>query len=233
MHIAVIPARGGSKRIPGKNIRNFLGKPMLQVTIEKICNLGMFDSIYVSTEDPTISKIAIESGARVHNRAIELSNDFATTLDVVHSTVKYLEGVQLSENDFVTCIYPVTPLLKPKHLTQALALLGKISDGYVFAGQDQSAQIGRSFMTNKNGYLEMIFPSQEQMRTQDVPKIYSDAGLFYMGKVSTWLSKLPIFSPNSKFIEIGKFASVDLDTVEDWKFAEELYEIRSRNPLKE
>jgi N-acylneuraminate cytidylyltransferase len=233
MHIAVIPARGGSKRIPGKNTRYFLGKPMLQLTIEKIHNLGMFDSIYVSTEDSTISQIAIESGARIHRREVDLSDDFASTLDVIHSTVEHLQGTNVNEDDFVTCVYPVTPLLKPHHLTQAFELLEKTTGGYVFAGQDQSAQIGRSFMVNKKGNLEMMFPTQERMRTQDVPKIYSDAGLFYMGKASTWLSKVPIFSPQSKIIEIGKFESVDIDTEEDWKFVEELFEIRSKNQLKQ
>lgn len=229
MHVAVIPARGGSKRIPRKNVRNFLGKPMLQATIEKIEGFGLFDRIYVSTEDRAIADLAFESGARILERDVGLSDDYATTLDVVHSIVRQLEGSYLSKNDYVTCIYPVTPLLAYHHLVKALEMLEKTTAGYVFAGQDQSGQIGRSFTAKKNGNLEMIFPSHEQMRTQDLPKIYSDAGLFYMGKVSTWLAKIPIFSPESKFIELGRFESVDIDTEEDWKFAEELFQLRSKN----
>jgi len=229
MHVAVIPARGGSKRIPGKNTRLFLGKPMLQMTIERILGLGIFDSIYVSTEDITISKLALASGARVHDRELDFSNDYATTLDVMHSVVKKLEDAELNKNDLVTCIYPVSPLLESHHLAKAVELINKVSDGYVFAGQDQSAQIGRSFRINEKQKLEMLFPDLEKARTQDLSKIYSDAGLFYMAKASTWLSKIPLFSPQSKIVEIGKYESVDIDTEEDWNFAEELFTIRSKN----
>ena len=232
MNIAIIPARGGSKRIPKKNIRSFQGKPMLQLTIEKLVSFEIFDAIYVSTEDPTISKLALESGVRIHEREVTLSDDFTSTLDVMFSAVNHLQALNLNVDDIVSCIYPVTPLLELSHLNKAFLILEEIDGGYVFAGQDQSSQIGRSFFINEKAELEMLFPDREKMRTQDLSKVYSDAGLFYMGKASTWMSRIPIFSQNSKFIELGRYETVDIDTEEDWKFAEELFAVRSKTSVQ-
>jgi pseudaminic acid cytidylyltransferase len=232
VHIAVIPARGGSKRIPGKNIKNFYGTPMLQATIEKTLYSGIFDSIYVSTEDVTITQLAVKCGAKIVTRENHLSDDYATTIDVIHAAVTQLHKVESSAIDFVTCVYPVTPFLAIDHLRRGLEILWENSESYVFAVQDQSTQVGRSFRINKKDKLEKVFPTQEQMRTQDLPTIYSDAGLFYMGPAKNWLSRTPLFSPNSKFVKIGKYESIDIDTEEDWKFAEELYKIRNRTKEK-
>lgn len=226
MHIAVIPARGGSKRIPGKNTRNFNGTPVLQMTIEKALASGIFDSVYVSTEDETTGNLASKCGAMTIMRESHLSDDYATTIDVIQAATTQLQAVVLGTIDFVTCIYPVTPFLRIDHLQQGLRILAQNAESYVFAAQDQSSQVGRSFRINEKSKLEKVFPTQEQMRTQDLPKIYSDAGLFYMGSAKKWLSKTPLFSPDSKVIKIGRYESIDIDTEEDWRFAEELYKIR-------
>lgn len=233
MRIAVIPARGGSKRIPAKNIRDFMGTPVLQLTIEKIIKFNFFQDVYVSTEDEATSEIAINCGAKILKRETSLSNDFATTLDVMHDAVNQLRSDVVEASDYVTCIYPVTPLLKFKHLQEAFRILEKVNEGYVFVAQNQSAQMSRSFYFNDIGKIEMLFPAQEKIRTQDVTQIYSDAGLFYTGKASTWLSRIPLFGPESRFVEIGKYDSVDIDTEEDWKFAEELFRIRMGNAQEE
>ena len=210
-----------------------MGIPMLQMTIEKIFKFNLFDDVYVSTEDEATSEIAINCGAKILKREISLSDDFATTLDVMHEAVNQLRSGILKVNDYVTCVYPVTPMLQFKHLQEAFMILEKVNGGYVFVAQNQSAQISRSFYFNDIGKIEMLFPAQEKIRTQDVTQVYSDAGLFYTGKASTWLSRTPLFGPESRFVEIGKYDSVDIDTEEDWKFTEELFRIRMRNAQEE
>ena len=232
MHFAIIPARGGSKRIPGKNIRNFNGTPMLQMTVEKALGSGIFDSIFVSTEDEITSDIASKCGASTIKRANHLSDDYATTIDVIQAATNQLQAMEPGTIDFVTCIYPVTPFLRVDHLQKGLEILLKNSESYVFAAQDQSSQVGRSFLINEKEEFEMVFPSHEKKRTQDLPSIYSDAGLFYMAKPSTWLSRIPLFSSNSKIVKIGKYESIDIDTEEDWEFAEELFTMRMKNHHK-
>ncbi len=228
--IAIIPARGGSKRIPKKNIRKFLGRPILEITIEKARECGVFSQIYVSTDDQDIAELAESSGANVLMRSADLSDDFTKTIDVMFESVRRLELDGLETSDSVTCLYPVSPLLDFRHIVDAQKKLEEFNDAYVFAAQEQTPLLARSFGFDSHSKIKMLFPELEGTRTQDLARIFSDAGLFYTGLGKTWLKRTPIFSRYSKIIEIGRYESIDIDTESDWQFAEELFKMRnSRN----
>ncbi len=224
MVIAIIPARGGSKRIPRKNVRDFLGQPVMQLTIENAIGSETFSQIYVSTDDEEIASLAKQSEAKVLTRSGFLSDDFATTYEVISNHVREL---QIDEHEIVVCIYPVTPLLDYRHVHEACRILRNSHEGYVFAAQEVTP-INRSFHFDESGNLRMLFKEKESVRTQDLPKVFCDSGLFYAAHAKTWIHSSSIFSENSSVIEIGKYESIDIDVESDWRFAEELYLIRKK-----
>ena len=228
MAIAIVPARGGSKRIPRKNVREFLGKPILQTTLEQIQNSKYFTEVIVSTDDQEISSLARSAGVRVLSRSADLGGDFVTTLEVISNAVSMLSLGESGQQEIVVCIYPVTPLLDFSHVIEAGKILENEEDCFVFAAQELT-QVNRGFYFDESERLQMLFPTNENLRTQDLPKMFCDAGLFYAGHAQTWLSGKSIFSPGSKVVKIGKYESIDIDTESDWNFAEELYRIRKEN----
>jgi pseudaminic acid cytidylyltransferase len=226
MTIAIIPARGGSKRIPRKNLRNFLGKPILQITIEKILSTQFFTDVYVTTDDQEITSVAQQAGAKVLKRNSYLSGDYATTVEVISNAIDNIFLSRKCEKEIIACIYPVTPFLNQSHIRSAMKTFESCRDGYVFAAQE-SNHINRSFYLGSNQEIQMMFAGHNESRTQDLPKVYCDAGLFYFGYAKNWLSGKSLFSPESRIIELAKYESVDIDTEDDWAFAEELYKIRN------
>ena len=226
MNIAIIPARGGSKRIPRKNIKLFYGVPVIAYAIKAAKDSGIFDEIIVSTEDLEIADVAKNFGATVPwPRADNLSDDYSTTIDVMQDAVKKL-GPLLKSKDNVCCIYPATPLLKPSFLSEGVDILESGDWNYVFSGLKTNAHPQRYFSLGNSTEVEMLLPEYIETRTQDLPRVYYDAGQFYWGKKFSWELKLPIFSSKSTILELPIDTVVDIDTPEDWDYAEKLFGMR-------
>jgi pseudaminic acid cytidylyltransferase len=223
--VAIIPARGGSKRIPRKNIRMLAGRPAIAHTIELALSSGIFERVIVTTEDPQVAAIAVEYGAEVpFIRSAELSNDFATTIEVIADAVQRLE---LGNIGLCCCIYPVTPLLTIERLLQAQQLLEEGEWDYVFPASEYTTPIERAFRKDSVGKVNFLHPEFVSTRTQDIEKAYYDAGQFYFGTAQAWGRKLPILSGNSTFIELDKNEVIDIDELADWDLAEQL--LKKRN----
>lgn len=222
MRIAVIPARGGSKRIPRKNIKPFCGKPMIAWSIEAASSSGLFERIIVSTDDAEIVEVARQWGAEVpFIRPEALANDHAATTPVIaHATQWALDqGLDVAA---VCCIYATAPFVQTDDLKRGLAELNSGNWDYAFTVTDFAAPIFRSFKQTVNGGIEMFFPEHFATRSQDLPIALHDAGQFYWGRTAAWLESRRIFDKRSKPVVIPRWRVQDIDTPEDWKRAEML-----------
>lgn len=220
MIIAVIPARGGSKRIPRKNIRLFAGKPMIGHSIEAAQQSRLFDQIVVSTDDPEISAVARECGALVpFTRPAELADDHTGTTEVMAHAVDWLTAHSTPAIE-VCCIYPTAPFIQGEDLREGLQLLQSGLWRYVFAATRFAAPVQRAFSQNSAGGVEMLFPEKFNSRSQDLPDVLHDAGQFYWGAAETWLSRATIFDRHSTIVRIPSWRAQDIDTEEDWRSAE-------------
>lgn len=225
MNIAVIPARGGSKRIPRKNIKLFQGLPVIAYAIKAARESDLFDEIFVSTDDEEIAGVAESFGATIPwLRPKNLSDDYATTVSVMQDAVKRLNLSELNLEN-ICCIYPATPLLKPIFLSDGLKVLKDGDWNYVFSALKSNTPPQRFFSLGTSKQVEMLFPEFEITRTQDLEHYYSDAGQFYWGRKSAWEAGLPIFSSKSTILEIPGKSAVDIDTPEDWHYAEALFNL--------
>ena len=225
MNVAVIPARGGSKRIPRKNIKLFHGLPVIAYAIKSAKESGIFDEVFVSTDDEEIADVAVSYGATIPwLRPKDLSDDFASTVSVIQDAVKRIQLGQL-DLEHICCIYPATPLLKPSYLSQGLKILESGDWDYVFSSLKASTPPQRFFSLGTSKEVEMLFPEFEATRTQDFAHVYHDAGQFYWGRKSSWETGLPIFSSKSTILEIPGKSAVDIDTPEDWHYAEALFNL--------
>ena len=205
--ICIIPARGGSKRIHGKNIKDFFGKPMLAWTIDAARASGIFEKIVVSTESPEIAAIARHYGALVLGRPKRLSTDHAPLMSVMqHAAENFTD-------DIICCAYAPAPFLKPADLINASALAQ--DHEYIYAATEFPAPIERAI---KGG--EMIWPDHWNTRSQDLPPTFYDAGQFYFGKREAWLEERLIFTKASKMFVIPRWRAIDINTPEDWEMAE-------------
>lgn len=220
MRIAVIPARGGSKRIPRKNIKDFCGKPMIAWSIGVAQSSGLFERIIVSTDDVEIAAIARQWGAEVpFVRPGELSNDHTGTTPVIaHTTQWALDGGL--ELDAVCCIYATAPMIQVDDLKNGLDALDSGKWDYAFSVTDFAAPIFRSFKQTAEGGIEMFFPEYFATRSQDLPVALHDAAQFYWGRPSAWLDGRRIFDIHSKPVMIPRWRVQDIDTWDDWKRAE-------------
>lgn len=219
MKIAIIPARGGSKRIPRKNIKLFCGKPIIEWSIAVAKNSKLFDRIIVSTDDLEIAEIALKCGAEIpFMRPAKLSDDQAGTTEVVaHATAWAIEeGLKLSG---VCCIYPAAPFIQASDIVEGWNTLNSGNWAYTFPATDYASPIFRSFKDG-NGGVEMFFPDHYLTRSQDLPVALHDAGQFYWGRPDAWLQNKRIFEVYSKPIIIPNWRVQDIDNLEDWKRAE-------------
>ena len=220
MKIAVIPARGGSKRIPRKNIKEFFGQPMIAWSIEAAINSNLFDQIVVSTDDKEIAKVAESLGANVpFIRPENISDDYATTTDVIAHAVEWM----IKENypvEAVCCIYATAPFIKVRDLQESYKIFNSGDWEYVFTATDFAASIFRSFKKNQENGLEMFYPDFFDTRSQDLPEALHDAGQFYWGKPSAWLNGKRIFDQYSTPMIIPRYRVQDIDSNEDWIRAE-------------
>lgn len=220
--LCVIPARGGSKRIPHKNIKDFCGLPLIAYSIKNALNSGVFDEVIVSTDDEEIAKVAIRYGAKVpFKREANLSDDYATSSDVVRdATIKM--GEDFSE---ICCLYATAPLLTDAVLTQAYAKFKEQDCEFLFSATEFGFPIQRAIKIAKDGKVSMFFDEYANTRSQDLESAYHDAGQFYFGKREAWLSKKPIFAPHSLAYILPRHLVCDIDTMADFEFAQKLYKI--------
>lgn len=229
MRIAVIPARGGSKRIPRKNIKLFRGKPMIAWSIEAAKSSGLFDHILVSTDDAEIAATAREFGAATpFARPPELSDDHSGTIPVIAHATNWAqaEGWQPSA---VCCIYATAPFIQADDLKATLSALESGDWAYAFPVTDFPAPIFRSFQKTPEGGLEMFFPEHFSTRSQDLPEALHDVGQFYWGRANAWQEGKPIFASHTFPLCIPRHRVQDIDTLEDWVRAELLHELLERS----
>lgn len=228
MKIAVIPARGGSKRIPRKNIRDFCGKPMIAWSIEAARASNLFDHIIVSTDDGEIADVARQWGAEVpFMRPAEISHDHAGTIEVIaHATHWALE--QAWPVTAVCCIYATAPFVQSDDLKRGLEALQSGQWAYAFGATDFGAPVFRSFQERPDGGIEMFFPEHFSKRSQDLPIALHDAGQFYWGRASAWIEGQRTFDPHSVAVKIPRWRVQDIDTEDDWVRAESMVDIANR-----
>lgn len=224
MKIAVIPARGGSKRIPRKNIKNFCGKPMIAYAIDAAKESGLFERIVVSTEDEEVRKVALTYGAEIpFSRPRELADDYTPTVPVIKHAITACKAIGW-DPDVVCCIYPAVPLLRPADLSVALDLLLDASAAqYSFPIIEYPSAVQRALARDELGHLSSLYKEFQLSRTQDLPRAYYDAGQFYWGYSSAWLSGLSLHN-NAVGLITSQWKAVDIDTEEDWIQASLLYE---------
>jgi N-acylneuraminate cytidylyltransferase len=226
--LAIITARGGSKRIPRKNIRDFLGKPVIAYVIDASTKSNLFEEVMVSTDDSEIAEVAQKYGARVpFMRSAENSDDFATTDDVLVEVLE--EYKKLGKNfEYACCLYPTAPFVTPQKLQQAFKLLVESQADSVFPVVAFSYPIWRSLRI-ENGRLVMNFPENLNKRSQDLAIAYHDAGQFYFFRVENFLTKRKIFSDFSLPLLVSELEVQDIDNETDWKLAELKYRLLYNN----
>lgn len=217
--VAIITARGGSKRIPRKNIKDFMGKPMISYAIEAAKESGIFDEIMVSTDDKEIAEISIKYGAKVpFMRSEATSNDYATTADVLEEVIEEYENRNIFFED-LCCIYPCVPLLNGDILKDAYSKYKNSNEDKLTPVVRFSFPIQRAFRVNDKNLLEYIDPISAKMRSQDLEPMYHDAGMFYFHKSNN------IRCESSAMFELEEHLVQDIDNLEDWKMAEIKYKI--------
>jgi N-acylneuraminate cytidylyltransferase len=220
MNLAIIPARGGSKRIPRKNIRNFCGKPMIAWTIETAKRSGLFDHIVVSTDDDEIADVARQYGAEVpFMRPAGLSDDHTATRPVVNHAITEVarrDGMP----EFTCCIYATAPFMQAQDLIAAHALLLAAKRDFVFSATTFPYPIQRALKHREGGGVEMIQPEHLTTRSQDLIETFHDAGQFYWGRTDSFLNNIPTLSANSEALMLPRWRVHDIDTMEDWDRAE-------------
>ncbi|QNI46794.1 N-acylneuraminate cytidylyltransferase [Synechococcus sp. A15-60] len=217
----MIPARGGSKRIPRKNIRGFSGKPMIAWSIEAAQASGCFDQIIVSTDDSEISDVAEQCGAKVpFRRPAKLATDFAGTTPVIAHAVKWHQdrGHELAA---VCCLYATAPFVVPNDIKRGLDLLAELTpDRFVFTATDYASPIQRALKIDlASGVARMWQPEQFTKRSQDLEPAFHDAGQFYWGRPQAWLNSQNLFE-GSRPLLLPRWRVQDIDTEDDWSRAE-------------
>jgi len=222
--VAIIPARGGSKRIPRKNIKNFFGKPLIAYSIETALKSKLFEKVIVSTDDEEIAKIAKQYGAEVpFLRPKELADDFTGTGAVVEHTLEYLKNDN-DKYDYCCTIYATAPLLQENYLKEGLEKLKSSDAKLSFSVTSMPFPIQRTFKINKDKRCEMFTPEYFSTRSQDLEEAYQDAGQFYWENLNINSDEIP-FGIDSIPIIIPRYLVQDIDTEEDWKRIEIMYEI--------
>ena len=224
MTICVIPARGGSKRIPRKNIRPFAGKPIIEFSIKAAISSGCFDRVIVSTDDNEIRSIAISLGAEVPIlRSDENSDDHSSVFNVVKETLDYLSLKENLSPSYVCCIFATAPFVTGKRIAGAFKKMIENNSDAIFPVVDFSYPIQRSLEVKADGTVGMVWPEHLLSRSQDLPRRFHDVGQYYWVKTSTMLSEKTLFVRRSSVEHISELLAQDIDTEEDWKIAELKY----------
>ncbi len=224
MRVAVIPARGGSKRIPRKNIRPFAGKPIIAWPIKAALSSGLFDQVVVSTDDAEIAEIARVAGALVpFMRPESLSDDYVDTKSVICHAISELK-LETEPEVQVCCVYPTSVFADVQVLKNGLEELNKRMCKFVLSITSVDSSVYRSFTKTADDRITMLFPDNYAKRTQDLPSLYCDAAQFYWATVATWQSDLSIFGADSIGVFIDPSRVQDIDNEPEWLAAERIFE---------
>lgn len=227
MKLAVIPARGGSKRIPRKNIKDFCGKPIIAYSIETALESKLFDHVIVSTDDDEISEIAQHYGAEIpFKRPTELSDDFTGTNVIVKHAIEWFGENDAAVTD-ACCIYATAPLLTAEYLHQGYKQLQTGNTVFSFSITSFAFPIQRALRLLDDNTVEAINPEMISERSQDLEETWHDAGQFYWGTADAFLSELPLISSHASGIVLPRYRVQDIDTEEDWRQAELMYQALS------
>jgi pseudaminic acid cytidylyltransferase len=223
-NLAIIPARGGSKRIPRKNIKDFLGEPIVSYSIKGALQSGLFEEVMVSTDDREIANIAVKYGAKVpFYRSNEASGDFAGTIEVIREVISEYKNQFNKEFDFICCIYPTAPLIRVQHLKSGLDLLLAENFDCVLPVVAFGYPVWRGVEITDGGKTQMIWPEYKNARSQELKKVYHDAGQWY------WMNmrqiKDSIFNQNTGSLLLSEEEVQDIDNPADWKLAEMKYKL--------
>ncbi|RJP85535.1 MAG: pseudaminic acid cytidylyltransferase [Desulfobacteraceae bacterium] len=224
MNVAIIPARGGSKRIPKKNIKLFLGKPIIAYSIEAAQKSGLFDRIIVSTDSEDIGKVAMKYGADIpFMRPVELADDYTGTNAVVkHALQRFADSGE--KVDYACCIYATAPFLEPRYLMAGYEKLIQTSASFVFSVTSFEFPIQRAVRINTDGSVEAFYPDLIKMRSQDLEELFHDAGQFYWGKTGSFLNDTDIYASGALPVILPRHSVQDIDTIEDWERAELMFQ---------
>lgn len=228
MNIAIIPARGGSKRIPRKNIKDFFGKPLISYSIQAALQSQLFDQVVVTTDDEEIADIARQYGANVpFIRPKELSDDFTNTQEVIDHAIDFFknQGIQY---DYECTIYATAPLLQSQYLIKGFEALQNSTAINAFSATSMPFPIQRTFKLDENGRCEMFWPENYPKRSQDLEEAYQDAGQFYWTKLGQKSSTI-MFGSDSIPVILPRHLVQDIDTLEDWELAQLLYQALNRS----
>jgi len=226
--VAVIPARGGSKRIPRKNIRDFCGRPILAYSIDAARESGLFDRVIVSTDDEEIASIARAGGAETpFVRPAQLADDRAGTDAVVRHALLWLAG-QGQPAEHVCCIYATAPFVRAADLQEGYRQLCAMNRAFAFAITTFEFPVQRALRRRADGGVEPFWPEHSEARSQDLEHAWHDAGLFYWGKAQAFIDQLQVYAPSSVGIPVPRHLAQDIDTEEDWMRAELMFEAMKR-----
>tara|TARA_B110000503_G_C6954902_1_gene332566 strand:+ start:71 stop:754 length:684 start_codon:yes stop_codon:yes gene_type:complete len=222
MKIAIIPARGGSKRILRKNIKIFNGKPVIAWAIIAAQKSKIFDIILVSTDDDEIKSVAEKYGAIVpFIRPANIADAHTPTVPVISHAVKEIDRLY-QYVEYACCIYPCNPFLLVSDLVKAFDMIKSTGVDFVYPIVEYPHSVFRSMRKSTNGNMDFLYPEYELTRTQDLEKTFHDAGQFYWGKAESW-RELKKMHTDGLGIEIPSYRVVDIDTEDDWKRAELLF----------
>lgn len=223
--LCVIPARGGSKRIPRKNIKPFLGQPIISYSINAAIESKLFDEVMVSTDDEEIANYSKSLGAKVpFLRSEQNSNDFATIADVIKEVIEYY-GKNGEEFNQVACLFATAPFISSQKITEAINQLTNSTSNSVFFIQEFSYPILRSLKQNESNFLEMNWPENLNKRSQDLPKAFHDAGMFYVAETKAFLAENTFFTARATGILVSDIEARDIDNDADWRIAEVLFKL--------
>ncbi|WP_085694621.1 MULTISPECIES: pseudaminic acid cytidylyltransferase [unclassified Pseudomonas] len=219
-NVAIIPARGGSKRIPRKNLKPFDGVPMIVRSIRTALESGLFDQVVVSTDDQEIAEVAQSHGAQVpFLRPASLADDFTGTAAVIEHALR-----QLPAFDYACCVYATAPLLQARYLREGFDALERHPDkSFAFSVCGFGFPVQRALTLDGQGALTALYPEFRNTRSQDLPEAFQDAGQFYWGRREAWLRGEVLYSPASLPVILPRHLVQDIDTPEDWMRAEYLY----------
>jgi N-acylneuraminate cytidylyltransferase len=224
LNLAIIPARGGSKRIPKKNIKLFLGKPIIAYSIERAIESNLFDDIIVSTDDIEIAKIAKDYGAKVPFFRSEInSSDFATTFDVIEEVINE-QHIRNQDYENVCCIYPCAPLISKELIINAFEVMKLNNFDTVFPVVKYGNQIQRALRLNDNR-IEMFYPQFQNSRSQDLEDAFYDPGQFYWARIDQLINSGELITKNTGILIIDEMSAQDIDNEIDWKLAELKYSL--------
>lgn len=219
--VCIIPARGGSKRLPGKNVRSFHGRPMIAWSIDAARRSDLFERVVVSTDDDAIAEVATTEGAEVpFRRAPELSDDHTPTNPVVADATARLG---LSDDTAVCCLYATAPFVEPEDLRRGRDRLAGGDVDFVFSATTYAFPVQRAMRLAADGTAEALFPEHAGTRSQDLPEVVHDAGQFYWGRARSFADHPVLFAAATAAVLLPRTRVQDIDTPEDWDRAEQLF----------